>query len=204
VDHTDHTRKGLSSRRSGLAQDWCTLLERGWNAISREERLFCSYLYFDLRRDPKPFLGLIDRADFEVVDVGFEVCLKRDVLAFIDPNRTRKGLPFIKRTFDLCLFGSREILCVEAKAHQSLRSDREQWRSFTRLRADLGAVMGLDPDAIRFFGLTSSRDTKRPRNLTEAFDKIVHWQDVARVYDRSGHADVYVRADDVFPARATP
>ncbi len=111
-----------------------------WLDVTREERLFCSHLYHDIRTGSRehelirwltkqdtwrhgasPDALAADR-DWEV---AYEVCFYRDLL-----NSLRLGDNSVayskvdsatyprKRTFDLCLFSEECIVIFEAKVHE--------------------------------------------------------------------------------------
>ena len=96
---------------------------KSWKSITREERLFCAYLYFDIKKDTAKFIDwLTKHLDIELKrdnnwEAGYEVCFYRD---FIEEFGEEYGLCKSKyprkRTFDLCLFGDDEIIIIEAKA----------------------------------------------------------------------------------------
>ncbi len=92
-----------------------------WTDWSREERLFCAVLYEHARKDPREFAKwVIDTAPLPLVsseddwDLGYEVCFYRDYLKRKGRSARSEEYPF-KRTFDLCLFGERAIVVIEAK-----------------------------------------------------------------------------------------
>jgi hypothetical protein len=121
-----------------------------WLNITREERLFCSYLYFDIKNDISYFINQLNNLEPELEsfdkkiqlesskewDIGFEVCFYRDLLycysnkekpiRVINEKREKVGLSKFpeKRTFDLCLFAENKIIIIEAKAQQGLESEQ--------------------------------------------------------------------------------
>ena len=116
---------------------------KSWNDISREERLFCSHLYHAIHSLPnkrtfitklnslkspiKRFTNNLNLSKEANWEVGFEVCFFRDLLYFHNiPIRKLKSngkkLFSEKRTFDLCLFSDKELVIIEAKAHEGLTS----------------------------------------------------------------------------------
>jgi len=93
---------------------------KNWIDVTREERLFCSYLYWDIKKSVKDFVswlstisGLALRFD-DTWEVGYEVCFYRDLQKFrrkpLDLTRYSR-----KRTFDICLFSESTIVIIEAK-----------------------------------------------------------------------------------------
>lgn len=109
----------------------------GWaERWSREERQFCAVLYAHARNDPQDFARwVIDTAPVPFADasgdwdLGCEVCFYRDyfhVRKHADPSllSAREGGYPYKRTFDLCLFGERAIIVIEAKVHEGFKTSQ--------------------------------------------------------------------------------
>ena len=137
--------------------------KESWLDISREERLFCAHLYEFLRKkgNCRKFIDSLDVGSKDVTsgevevsqdtlrkdnyEVGYEVCFYRD-LAHAHGKRelASKGDEFPpKRTFDLCLFGQKHIVIVEAKAHSRFNSKQLEWlgcekKKIKRLFDELG------------------------------------------------------------------
>lgn len=116
--------------------------KESWLDISREERLFCAHLYEFLREKEncRKFIDKLEPTKLETTqkkvsqdalrkdnyEVGYEVCFYRDLAhaRYLGCDRARERLKELdqkpwfskKRTFDLCLFGEKHIIIVEAKA----------------------------------------------------------------------------------------
>jgi len=143
------------------------LNNKSWNEITREERVFCSYLYHSILslRDIKEFITKLNGIDSPIAsfknklnlsietpwEVGFEVCFYRDLLFAIGPSlrkvNAQANLHFSeKRTFDLCLFSNDELVIIEAKAYQGLslkqnddfKKDKEQIKKLFRYLKEAG------------------------------------------------------------------
>ena len=136
--------------------------KESWLDISREERLFCAHLYEFLREKENcgKFIDSLDVASKDVAsgevevsqdalrkdnyEVGYEVCFYRDLAhahGKSDLISRESGLK--TRTFDLCLFGQKHIVIVEAKAHSSFNSKQLKWlgcekKKIKRLFEELG------------------------------------------------------------------
>lgn len=177
---------------------------RSWEEISREERLFCSHLYFYLRNNPTRFLKFLCKINIigkkevnkSLWESAFEVCFYRDIVSTLGYNGTKKigETKFNnvrKRTFDLCLFSEDHIIIIEAKAHGGF--DTEQMTSFIN---DLSYIRDFIPETtqITLIGLVSSKYT--PKESTQKnFAKILNWkQDIYNCYTDP----IFLRADDVF------
>ena len=142
--------------------------KESWLDISREERLFCAHLYEFLREkgNSRKFIDSLDVASKDVAsgevevsqdtlrkdnyEVRYEVCFYRDLARAYDRKelvrKPSQSLPSQfprKRTFDLCLFGQKHIVIVEAKAHSSFNSEQLEWlgcekKKIKRLFEELG------------------------------------------------------------------
>lgn len=139
-----------------------------WLDVTREERLFCSHLYHDIRsggleqdfvrwlRDErfwqsKPAPDCLDASqDWEV---AYEVCFYRDLLKSRDESARLKGFP-PKRTFDLCLFSEKCIVIFEAKVHEGF--DTEQMSHLTTYRNEQQQDVDGDKQKVRNLVGTSS------------------------------------------------
>lgn len=116
-----------------------------WSEITRDERTFCMYLYNAFREDPAKLVEIITSVESpykhknfekklkfkgEKWELGYEVCFYRDLLFsykkpikqhyedLIEKGKLDNPEKLIKRTFDLCLFSEKEIVIIEAKAHE--------------------------------------------------------------------------------------
>lgn len=109
--------------------------KKNWIDITREERFFCAYLYFDIKKDVNNFINWLNENTLDPKyndkkihlgldvkqewDVGFEVCFYRD---YKHQNRESVQKDYSpKRTFDLCLFSPDTIIIIEAKVQQIRR-----------------------------------------------------------------------------------
>ncbi|MCZ7645684.1 MAG: hypothetical protein M5U26_10430 [Planctomycetota bacterium] len=183
------------------------LKHRPWSSWTRDERFFCAVLYAHASKEPTAFARwLIDKANLKEVadsewDLGVEVCFYRDYL-WHQPGKSagKVDLP-AKRTFDLCLFGERDIIIVEAKVcepydlaqNEDFRSDKEE---------RINGIPGLEGIRVHLVALASSRyfaNAKkfgRPETLT-MFDGRVSWADVNGRYPD----DLLAQADQMYSMR---
>lgn len=101
-----------------------------WEEITREERFFCSHLFYKIKQNTiKNFINFLNSKNdsFKINsdnnwDIGYEVCFYRDILHMRgDTISNTEYSP--KRTFDLCLFSNSNIIILEAKAHEQFKRD---------------------------------------------------------------------------------
>jgi len=167
-----------------------------WSETTREERLFCAELFFEIRKNPIPFLELIGKENKDY-EVAFESCFYRDVLKAYGISIKDKGIDLPpKRTFDLALFAEDEIVIIEAKAKQGF--DSEQLESF---EADfnniwkLFDIIGENVPKIEIIALCSSR--YKPKNATLInFVKTITWKELIDVYPNG--KEMFLRADEIY------
>src|SRR5689334_19023875 len=146
-----------------------------WKDISRDERMFCSHLYFELVKNPLPFFNLLqnikiltnEELDKDIWESAFEVCFYRDVVFNLGYNGVRKigATKFknvAKRTFDLCLFSENHIIILEAKSQGGFNTT--QTTSFTN---DVLLIRELIPDTtnVTLLGITASN--YKPKETTK-------------------------------------
>jgi len=193
-----------------------------WLDITRDERFFCAELYHELKTKEKleAVLDQIEKAlkPDAVLDrtgpweLGFEVVFYRDVVhAFGKRDRkcNREGGFSRKRTFDLCLFSPGQMIIIEAKVHQGLKSD--QLTSFLSDRECASELVDLDRSKILLVGLWSSRYSKDmegsrdPRvhefhaKVKVGFDAILHWNDLGFEGPRFDEGrNLFKAADDLY------
>lgn len=176
------------------------LKECSWLDVTREERLFCSYLYWDIKGKEKDFvLWLNENTDLGLrVDdnweVGYEVCFYRDLqkLRKEPLDLTRYS---IKRTFDLCLFSENTIVIIEAKVQQMFSKNEVQ--EFQKDRENIPAIIGKDLDVV-VVALASSEYFKNYRKYGRHdilskpnFDAQIKWKQLYDLYRR----EIYLEAD---------
>lgn len=174
------------------------LAGKRWSQVTRDERFFCQRLYELINVEtPEAFVAfLYDTHDLDVSaggewEAGFEVCFYRDLWQ----HRRRQGKLFsLKRTFDLCLFGEKAIVIIEAKAAQGFEDN--QTASFVRDIVEVASLTQVEN--VQLVGLCSSKYDVEP-NLASAFTgPILRWRDLASRY---GDDDILLRADDVYEDR---
>jgi len=107
---------------------------KSWSQITREERFFCSHLYYSILNKGKEFINWLNdnlknnnnnlklNPDKEW-EIGYEVCFYRDYIKAMDSsikqyNKDKEKDYPQKRTFDLCLFSEDQIIIIEAKVQQ--------------------------------------------------------------------------------------
>lgn len=163
------------------------LRNRPWSDWTREERFFCAVLYSHAAHDPAAFASwLIETAGLQaspegVWDLGFEVCFYRDFLWQWGKSAKKSCLP-AKRTFDLCLFGERDIIVIEAKVCEAFKT--EQNDGFKMDKERVKGIDGLKNLEVHLVALASSvyfanaARWGRPETLA-AFDGCVTWDAIA-------------------------
>lgn len=199
-----------------------------WLDITREERLFCSHLYHDVRSGglERDFVGWLKsegtwqdelaRQDLKVDqewEIAYEVCFYRDLLKSRQGKTARQqGYPS-KRTFDLCLFSEENIVIVEAKVHEAL--DSVQLGHFVKYVNRKGEVLSGDKQLVRHLAgggnrpsvcavaLASSKYLLAPhggvRQVADV-EAVITWQRIHRWANTSidGYQGIYSVADDKY------
>lgn len=181
------------------------LRNQPWSSWTREERYFCALLFGHASVAPADFAAwLIDAADLRIDsagewDVGFEVCFYRDYLWQLGASARQAGLP-AKRTFDLCLFGERDIIVIEAKVCEAFSGGQND--DFAQDKARIVSMENLDDLGVHIVALASSQYFTnaarfgRPGTLA-MFDGRITWAQVAERY-----ADgLLLKADAMYKAR---
>ena len=161
-----------------------------WSCWTRDERYFCSVLYCHARKDPADFAAwLIDRTGLQektdgAWDLSYEVCLYRDFLWQIGESARSRGLPQ-KRTFDLCLFGTRTLIVIEAKVCE--RFESKQTESVAQDKKLIPCLPGFERVKVYVIALATSKyfgNVKkygRPETLN-VFDGCLSWAQAAEKY----------------------
>lgn len=170
---------------------------RRWADITREERFFTCELFHELKQDPDPFFSLFRtklklRANQLVQDIGYEVCLARDLWhAKLLKTRCR---PLEKQTIDFVLsISGNDLLFIEVKAHQGF--GRDQIKKMEELK-DLLKESYPNIDEIHLGGLHSSKYS--PQNIRKEFKSFAMctWKELVPIYPRiSSHIQ---RADEIY------
>lgn len=160
-----------------------------WKEVTREERFFCSLLYWQIRKNPASFINWLNHQtalnlslDIEW-EVGYEVCLYRDLLKFRDQH-VKSSSYSGKRTFDLCLFSENNIIIIEAKVQQPFKG--EQTKTFRKDKEYIGRLIGKRV-GVKLIAIASSdwiNNHKRygENDLISDFDAIIAWKHIADLY----------------------
>ncbi len=161
-----------------------------WSCWTRDECYFCSVLYCYARKDPAEFAAwLIGRTGLRAKtdgawDLGYEVCLYRDFLWHIGKSARSRELPQ-KRTFDLCLFGTRAVIVIEAKVFE--RFESKQAESVAQDKKLIPCLPGFERVKVYAIALATSRyfgnaaKHGRPETLN-VFDGCLTWGQAAKKY----------------------
>ncbi len=168
------------------------LRDQPWSAWTREERYFCGVLYQHASRNTPDFAQwLISTAGLNSVepdgswDLGWEVCLARDV-AWHRGESAKANSWSAKRTFDLCLFGERNIIIIEAKVCEIFKG--QQHASFEGDAEMIAQIPGFSQLRVVHVALASSRyllaaRSEKRRNALKVFgQQTVSWQDAFQKY----------------------
>ena len=131
---------------------------KSWLEITREERLYCAFLYWDVKDREKDFISWLNDSHGLQLDsdagweIGYEVCFYRDLLKSrgesVNPTQYSS-----KRTFDLCLFSEEAMVIIEAKVQQQFKES--QIRAFQKDRDDIPKIVDKKIDT-KIIALASS------------------------------------------------
>ena len=166
------------------------LCDQPWSSWTREERYFCAVLFCRARSDPAGFASwLIETSGLEIDpagewDLGYEVCFYRDYLWQLGVSAKQRGLP-AQRTFDLCLFGERNLIVIEAKVCEAFGGAQND--DFARDKARINGIEGLEDVGVHVVALASMRYFAnaarfgRQGTLT-MFDGRITWLQLAELY----------------------
>ncbi|MFC2014257.1 hypothetical protein ACFLU8_05265 [Chloroflexota bacterium] len=187
---------------------------KNWIEVTREERLFCSYLYCDIQKDVNSFLKLLKTQpqnyrgkvlsnlnNYGDWEIGFEVCFYRDIYYLYKStgetaSESLASFP-LKRTFDLCLFSESRIIIIEAKVQQGF--DDKQIKYFLddknkyipEILGILGKTVQVDVVA-----LASSQYFKNcTQDTINSFDAYITWQQISEKYKPLKKINIYQQAD---------
>ena len=161
-----------------------------WSLWSRDERFFCSILYSLAGSDPAGFAAwLIESTGIPAEkggswDLGYEVCFYRDYLWQRGRSAQCMGLPQ-KRTFDLCLFGTRTLIVIEAKVFEPFKASQN--KNFELDKQRIQSLPGLEKVNVYVIALASSKyfanaaKYGHPGTLS-TFDGRVSWSQAAQKY----------------------
>jgi len=172
-----------------------------WRDITREERSFCSSLYWQMEKDSAFFVKWLNQHTALDLDpnieweVGYEVCLYRDILKSQD-QPIRNSSYSVKRTFDLCLFSEKNIIIIEAKVQQPFKG--EQINMFRKDKGNIERLLN-DRVVVNLIALASSvwisnHKKYSKSNLISAFDAIISWQHMSLLYNDQS----FMRADSLY------
>lgn len=185
------------------------LNEQSWTEWSREERLFCAVLYEYARKNPQLFAKLVistaKLVDVQIEgtwDVGYEVCFYRDYFKRRkdgDPaiESAREGKYPFKRTFDLCLFGERTIIIIEAKVCEGFSGSQNE--AFRQDIAYIRQALRRPELPVYVIALAPGPYLASPRNqLDSLFAGKLTWHEAAAfVAANYGRERILERADSM-------
>lgn len=174
---------------------------KDWIDVTRGERIFCSYLYGDIKGKEKDFVAwLNENSDLALIvddnwEVGYEVCFYRDV------QKLREGLPDSRysknRTFDLCLFSENAIVVIEAKVQHffkereilEFQKDRTNIPKITAQKLDVFVVALASSKYFKNYDKYGRRGILSKPN----FNTRITWKQMSGLYNNN--REIYLRAD---------
>lgn len=191
------------------------LNNNSWLDITREERYYCSELFFHFREDPLKLINLLfktktinclDKKDLKSKwEIGYEVCFYRDLIHHL--NKTRDNKIKIdnynrKRTFDLCLFSENKILIIEAKVQSGF--DSKQMKHFKKDEKhfnNLGIKEGIKFPEIHLVGLAADTyfiNVEKPgrKGIPELIkENYLTWSDI---YNGTEKIKIFQKANQLY------
>lgn len=173
-----------------------------WNDLTREERFYCFVLYLNARSDPPDFARWLSQSahlDINLEgqwDLGVEVCLYRDFLWHNDEIIHKSDFS-AKRTFDLCLFGSKDIIIIEAKVFEQFGA--KQNAAFLQDSKKIPKLLHTTEVKVSLVALASSKYFVNLRKfgngeVLKPFDGHISW---AETYQKFGDK-LLKQADDLY------
>lgn len=182
--------------------------DNDWINISREERLYCAHLYFQIRGKELKFVRWLNKNKGMSLptncnwEIGYEVCFYRDYLKNVKnksirvENRNFKDNPYSeKRTFDLCLFSEDTIVIIEAKVKEhfgqaQLDDTKEDESLIPRVLEKDIKVINLLLAQSKYIESKNFLRTKKNRS---AFPYVISWREMDELFPN----DVFERADEL-------
>ena len=161
--------------------------ELSWNEITREERVFCAELFYQIKDAPDSFVEFLKNETKLPAslsgpwDPAFEACFYRDYLHKF--ARTEKSKFSPKRTFDLALFSDDAIIIIEAKAAQPFTAD--QVRYFEKDRENISSLLDVETYFVALATKTyfdNYQRIGRGTALSPFEGRHLTWERVARKY----------------------
>jgi len=157
-----------------------------WNDNTREERYFTAVLFQALISNETPFWRLVRPRlqipeTVTVVDVGYEVCLLRDLAHACHIVRERRVRALEKQTVDFVItLSDSSLVLIEAKAHQ--RFSIRQINNMFLTREILLANTSVGISDVHIAGLHSSKYD--PINVRAQFPSFAlsTWKELANIY----------------------
>ncbi|WP_157119091.1 hypothetical protein [Azohydromonas lata] len=168
-----------------------------WSDNTREERYFTAVLFGALVLEPEPFWALLRphlgiAESVKVKDIGYEVCMLRDLAHKKFINRYT---PLEKQTFDLVFTLSNDALVlIEAKAHQCFSLN--QIENMVKAKSILLESEKLGISQVHLAGIHSAR--YNPINVRTNFKEmaLVTWAQLATAYPALSNQ--LQRADEIY------
>lgn len=168
-----------------------------WSDNTREERYFTAALFGALLDNVDPFWSLLRPRlgianEVTIVDIGFEVCMLRDLA---HANHIKREAALEKQTFDFVLTLSNDALVlIEAKAHQGFLT--RQLENMARTANILLNNSDLGISHVHIAGLHSAKYA--PSNVRKQFPAmaLLTWLELAPAYPNL--SSQLKRANDIY------
>lgn len=160
-----------------------------WDIITREERHFTAILSAELRGDARPLWNML-RGEFgldesvTVVDVGFKLCMFRDLIHAGHIERNRDVMDLRKQTFDFVLtLSNQSLVLIEAKAHECFgRKQLDLMRDAQRILLNCPKLVFTMFISQGFAPQSTTRLMSKRGTMTSSFLPGKSWLDSIRKY----------------------
>lgn len=181
------------------------LNNKNWSEITREERFFCAEFYSAIKNNEAKFVKWLVSLDLmnevplnpdQEWEIAFEVSFYSDLFNASPKWKSATEAEFSDhRTFDLCLFSEKQIVIIEAKAHEDFKLN--QLSNFEDDKQDVPKAIKSATEIessidVYVVALASSRYLN---NASEIFDGSFSWKDI---YDSFSRKNVFLRADEIY------
>ena len=163
---------------------------KAWWKWSRDERMYCAVLWEHGRAEPGKFARWLNKEAKLGIDtagswdLAYEVVFYRDFLWQKKRSATKENF-HPKRTFDLCLFGEKHLVIIEAKMCGGFQP--EQVKIFKNDKKDLKRAMKKNAPSIHIVGLACSEywrnlDKYGSKITKDFFKHRITWKEVDNQY----------------------
>ena len=191
------------------------LYGNNWHQITRDERYFCSELFFEIKGKEQKFIKFLNEKHNTELnekiewEIGYEVCFYRDFIKEFGFKNNKKintiklknneNVFSPKRTFDLCLFSNNDLIIIEAKAQKGFES--KQNNEFKKDKNDIELLFkDRHSDVnIKLFALASdiyyNNINNRKSKTLDLFDAKISWMDIYNGFSKNKN---FIRANNIY------